>query len=383
MKKSTICSTILAFSLFLTSANFAKAEANTPDQSSCATSTSYTPASVSIVGVEQNSPEATKLVNLYNNLVKASNDHDINEILSFYNPSYISGDNLTLTQMKSMIEDTWKAYPGICYTSKPLEIRVDGKWATIESLDHSSAVAPPEKDVITTPGTMTSDSRNLIYLKQMGNSWEIMSDATLWEEAVVNYGIPDSVKISLDTPEQVKAGKTYTASVKANVPDGTFAIATIDNQPTTYPEPKPDDKFRTLTGDDYNLQRVLTANTLNHNEIVTATIGLTNVEQTNPERPTLSLNGIETIVKRVNVVPLSAEDVITDLKKREIVKTSADGKINLNGRPGIIENTSSIEIEPDPYAGEESAPDDTDQAPTDDQNSPQKENNAAPTSPGK
>lgn len=324
----------------------------------------YSPEQVRILGADPRSPVVKDLFDTFTDLVQASNSHAIEGILKHYSPQFISGDNLSLDQVRNLILETWKSYPDICYDSKPVEIRVSGDWATIETFDCSVATAPPDKDILDIPGKLASQSRSLLFFRRMGKAWEITSDATLWEQAVIRYGIGDDVPLTLSAPEQVKAGESYSVTIQAQIPEGTFSIATIDNQPLIYPHEKPDDKFRTLSTESRDLQRVLTANTRNRNEIVTATLGLTSLEQKDPERPSLSLNGIATLVKRVNVVPISVEDAMEQMKKRSIVKYSADGKINLagNNNGDNIENAQPYELElvpstvPDAETDEESSP---------------------------
>jgi hypothetical protein len=323
MKTLKFCSAVLACTLMLAPAWNGYAQ-DTPATAS--STVAYNNTSVPLVGADPQSPVVKSLVEAFADLVQASNKHSIEDILKHYSPKFISGDNLTLPQIKDLIMETWKSYPDIRYNSRPIEVRVNEDWATIETLDNSTATAPPDKDVLDVPGKLVSSSRSLLFFRRTGNTWEITSDSTIWEEANIRYGIGDDVSITLSAPEQVKAGEPYSATIQAKLPEGTFTIATIDNQPLTYPHPQADDKFRPLAGDNNSLQRVLHANTTNHNEIVTATIGLTGVEQKNPERPSLSVNGIATIVKRVNVVPISAEDVLSSLQKKELVKTAASGQ---------------------------------------------------------
>lgn len=332
MKHRPLLTVLLAATLSLTLAGTGYAAEKKKPEAAVApcpgSNIHFTVDGVNIVGAEKDSPVVAELLTTYSELVQASNQHNLGDILKHYNPQFISGDNLSLQQIKDLIQETWQAYPDICYDSKPLEIRVNGDWATVESSDHSTATAPPDKDILNLPGRMVSDSRSMLFLRRIGNTWEITSDSTLWEQATIRYGIGDEVQVILSTPEQVKAGESYSATVRATVPEGTFSIATIDNQTLTYPHEKADDKFRTLGGENNELQRVLKANTQNRNELVTATLGLTYVDQQNPDRPSLSLNGIATIVKRVNVVPITTDDLKREMTKTGQVSTSASGKFD-------------------------------------------------------
>lgn len=278
-----------------------------------------------IIGIAPDSPQVKSLIELFNGLSNASNRHNIDDLLKHFSPSFISGDNFTLPQLKQQILDTWKAYDQIKYTSQILEIRVQGDWATLETLDQAEAVAPPDKSFMDqTPGKMFSQSRNQLFLKRSGSMWEIKSDQTLWEQAVIRYGIGEDVDITLSVPEQVKTGDTYSANVMATIPEGTFLIGTITNEPITFPHTKPDDSFRTMDSDNYELQRVLKANSENRNEIVSATLGMTNISQKmSGERPSLSVNGLITIVKRVNVVPSTSDDLIKAMQKQTSVNAAS------------------------------------------------------------
>ncbi len=347
MKLLKVTSAALAISFIVLASPLAHSAPQTTADVRCAVPVTNIE-QIRIIGASPQSPEAQSLLTTFNDLVRASNEHNIEDILNHYNPQFISGDNLNLTQIKSLIQETWESYPDICYVSQPIEIRVNGDWATIETYDRSQATAPPDKEIMNVPGKLTSESRSLLFLRKTGAVWEITSDSTIWEEAIIRYGIGDDVDIVLSAPEQVKAGESYSATIQAKVPEGAFTIATIDNQPLTYPHEKTDDKFRPLGGEENSLQRVMKANTSNHNEIVTATLGLTSLDQKNPERPSLSLNGIATVVKRVNVVPISAEDVLEEMKKKDLVRTSANGVIDLNAisAPAMEDDaTSGPELE--------------------------------------
>ncbi len=310
----------IALSAFLVSVPMAWSET-----SSVMYPATLTKAEPRIIGIAPDSPQVKSLMELFNDLNNASNRHSIDDLLRHFSPNFISGDNFTLPQLKQQILDTWKAYDQIKYTSQILEIRVQGDWATIETLDQAEAVAPPDKSFMDqTPGKMFSQSRNQLFVKRSGNVWEVKSDQTLWEQAVIRYGIGEEVDITLSVPEQVKSGDSYSANVMATIPEGTFLIGTITNEPITFPHSKPDDTFRTMDADNYELQRVLKANAENRNEIVSATLGMTNISQRmSQERPSLSVNGLITIVKRVNVVPTTSEDIIKAMQKQSSVNAAS------------------------------------------------------------
>lgn len=291
-------------------------------------------------------------------LMAASNRHDIEGVLKHYSPNFSSGDSLNLKDIRSLVQDTWKMFPDIHYDSQILEIRVSGNWATVESLDTATATAKVDPVVSTKPGAMKSRSRGMLYLHRVGKIWEILSDATLYEKAIIVYGPFDNVDIDVEAPEQVFAGDIYTAKVQVGVPAGNIAFANLSQEPLTYPQHTSKDKFRTLSPDKSDLERIFKANTSSNNEVVTATIGFTEIGQDNQERPTINLRGIMTIVKRVNVIPKSTFKEVNPAQK--LVHTSVDGKVKIDTKaPSATQNngddttlpsggSESPDIEPSP-----------------------------------
>jgi ketosteroid isomerase-like protein len=293
--------------------------------------TDMTASGIHVVGTAPDADEVNAILAVIQDMVRASNQHDLDGILKHYSPRFVSGDSLSLEEVQKLIQETWKTYPDISYETKTMEIRINGDWATVESLDRAKATAKPEASVSKGPGMLESRSRGLIFLKRVGKTWEIMSDYTAYESATILYGEAKDLKMVLSTPEQVFSGEPYSAKVDIQLPEGTFAIATISKEPLVYPQISPEEKFRSLSDEQDSLERVFQANKSNNNEMVTATVGLTQISQDAQERPTIKLNGIATIVKRVNVLPKSKFNDAKD--QSHITRHSASGVIDLEKNP--------------------------------------------------
>lgn len=281
-------------------------------------------------------------------LLDATNRHDIDGILRHYAPHFTSGDSLGVKEIRGLILDTWKMFPDIHYESQILETRLNGNWATVESIDTATASAKVDPIVSTKPGVMKSRSRNMLYLHRTGKTWEIVSDATLYEKAVITYGPYENVPIDLETPEQVFAGEDYTARVMVAVPSGNIAFATLSQEALTYPQQAEKDKFRTLSSDKTDLERIFKANASNNNEVVTATIGFTEIGQDDQDRPTINLKGVMSVVKRVNVIPRSTYRAA--LPEEKLVRSTADGKVKLDKLPVSPAEEDGDAITPAPDA---------------------------------
>jgi ketosteroid isomerase-like protein len=275
--------------------------------------------------------DAAAVQEVLRDMMTASNHHDLDGVIRHYAPSFSSGDSLSVKDIRGLIQDTWTMFPDIRYESQILEIRINGNWATVESIDTAIASAKVDPVVSAKPGTMKSRSRGMLYLHRIGKSWEIISDATLYEKATIVYGPFENVNVDLETPEQVFSGDAYTAKVKVGVPSGNIAFATLSQEPLTYPQHASKDKFRTLSSDKTDLERVFKANATNNNEVVTATVGFTEIGQDDQERPTINLKGIMTIVKRVNVTPKSTFAEASPAQK--VVHITADGKVKMDAAP--------------------------------------------------
>lgn len=298
-----------------------------PNTMAADTSKNPCPDTVHLIGTTADSPDAASIMDIINNLMAASNKHDIEGVLRDYSPGFVSGDNMSLDQVKKLILETWSVFPDIHYATQTLEIRVSGDWATVESIDSSTATAKVDPVMGGDAGKLESRSRGLLYLHRIGKAWEVNSDYTLYERALITYGNLNNIKLDLSTPEQVFAGETYSARVALDVPDGVLAIATISKEPLVYPQVKPADKFRSLSSDRNTLERIFTANHNNTNEVVTATVGFTQVAQDSEDRPSVQLNGVATIVKRVNIIPKSVYKPETG---DDLVHASASGAVDLS-----------------------------------------------------
>jgi ketosteroid isomerase-like protein len=285
--------------------------------------------------------DETAVQAILKDLLDASNRHDVDAVIRHYSPSFTSGDSLSLKEVRSLILDTWKMFPDIRYETQTLEIRMNGDWAAVESIDTAQATAKVDPTISEKAGVMKSRSRGMMYMHRTGKTWEIISDATLYEKATISYGLPESTAIDVETPEQVFAGESYSSKVLVSVPPGNIAFATLSQEPLTYPQHMEKDKFRTLSSDKMDLERIFKANSTNNNEVITATIGFTEIGQDEQERPTINLKGVMTIVKRVNVIPKSTYKNVS--AEERIVHSTVDGKVKLDPKsdPNVDDDSDS------------------------------------------
>jgi hypothetical protein len=250
----------------------------------------------------------TSITATLNDLKAAANSHDLIKVGSFYSGNYLSGDNLNKKETLDLVKETWETYPDIRYTSDIGDIRYSEDWAAVETHDRYTATTAKPSDITNDKGTLESRSHSVVYLRRVGKDWKVVGDLTYYESAEVKFGSAKNVDIVFAAPEQVSAGQMYSASVNLEVPVGTFAVGSITQEPIIYPSLKQKEKFRTINQSEGALERVFESNETNNNEIVTATVGITELTEDNQARPTVKLKGISVISKRVNVTPTSTFD---------------------------------------------------------------------------
>jgi hypothetical protein len=241
------------------------------------------------------------------------NAHNLDAVMGYYADDYLNNDGLDKKAVSALTQDFWKTYPDAKSQSDTKQIRVEGPFATIESRDVATGTTAKEMPGIGTKGELTSVSEGQLYLKKQGTAWRIIGDRIDYEKVRVAFGLARQVQAQFSAPEQVKAGKSYTAKLELGLPSGLTAVGSITNTQLQYPQPQPDDSWRPMNepaSDKPLLERVLIANNKNRNELLMATIGITNTARN-------SLMGIAFLTRRLNVIPTMEEEPVKIVKETE------------------------------------------------------------------
>jgi len=220
------------------------------------------------------------------------NTHDTKALMANYADDYINNDGLDKKAVQKLTEEFWKTYPDAKSGSKTKDIRIEGNYATIESRD--TAVGTTEMPDMSFKGELQSVSEGQLYMKRLGNVWRIIGDRIDYEKVRVSFGLAKHLNASFSAPEQVKAGKQFSAKLEVTLPPGLNAMGSITNQPLKFPQPSPQEKPRQLEQPPV-LERVMSTNQDNHNELLTATVILVD--------PNHKIMGFTFLTKRLNVVP--------------------------------------------------------------------------------
>jgi ketosteroid isomerase-like protein len=239
------------------------------------------------------------------------NAHNLDSVMAYYADDYLNNDGLDKKAVSALTQDFWKTYPDAKSESTTKEIRLEGNFATVESRDVASGTTARDMPGIGTKGELQSVSEGQLYLKKQGQGWKIIGDRIDYERVRVSFGLARQVQATFAAPEQVKSGKPYTARLELGLPTGLTAVGSITNTPLQYPQPQPEDAWRPMnepSSDHPLLERVLSANNKNRNELLMATIGITNTARN-------SLMGIAFLTRRLNVIPIMEEEPVKVVKE--------------------------------------------------------------------
>lgn len=254
--------------------------------------------------IEQNKVEKTQITEikaLFNEMTKQANSHSLTGLQSVYSKDFVNSDGFSYDTYMKMVEDTWKTYPDITYSTQINKIEFNGNYA--QALVTETAVAAPKEQIgnFETVGELYSISKCIYHLEKHGTIWLISSEDILEETSTLKYGCTRYIKIDLDTPKQIGAGKYYTTTLKINVPEGFNAVASISREKIVYPQTKIEDNFRRVPNDNI-LERVFLSNKDNVNEYAMASIGLAHAEE-QEKNLKVYMDGLAFIMTRVNVIP--------------------------------------------------------------------------------
>jgi hypothetical protein len=246
----------------------------------------------------EHSQERKEIENLLNTIEAQWNAHNLEGVMNNYADDYINNDGLDKKAVTELTKDFWKTYPDAKSSSKTKQIRIDGSFVTVESRDMAVGTTAKEMPGIGTKGDLNSISEGQLYIKKTGSSWKIIGDRIDYEKVRVAFGLARQLQACFSAPEQVKSGKQYSAKLELNLPTGLSAVGSITSQILKYPQPAPSEIWRPLEGP--SLERVISANSDNRNELLMATIGITNARRD-------ALMGMEFLTRRLNVVPYIEE----------------------------------------------------------------------------
>ncbi|MBI3591662.1 MAG: hypothetical protein HY094_09845 [Candidatus Melainabacteria bacterium] len=263
--------------------------------------------------------DVQRINELLDDLENNWNNHNVEKVLKHYADDFVNGDGLNAEAVKNLTLELWDAYPDVKNKSQERTVRVYGEYATVDSVDLYQGTSSMIRQEVGTKGILKAISIGNLFLKKFGPTWKITSDKTLLEKVSITYGLGselvDQNRIKLTAPEQAISGQQYTAKLEFNLSGDIKPVAAISKEMLIYPQNTAEDKFRLVN--ESELEKLVSANKLSKNELITATIGLTG----GALKP--KLLGLVFLTRRVNVIP-----VLEQTSEVSIIKAPAKSILN-------------------------------------------------------
>lgn len=241
-------------------------------------------------------PVAILLENFYD----AWNLHDIDEVMSYYSKSFISGDGIDKDSYKKLTLKLWENYPDIQILNRKKSFRNQDQYSTATTVDYYIGETKLENPDFKQKGKINALSQGSWYFKKYGKDWKIESDDINFELTTVTYGsaksLLDANYVYFSAPEQVRSGQDYSATLYFAKEEDISVSAIVEKELIKFDEDKelPEEEYQNLASN--KLERLFKANNSNYNELVSAT-ALVYKGIVEPE-----LEGLLFISKRVNVL---------------------------------------------------------------------------------
>ena len=275
--------------------------------------------------IEQNRINKSTINNIKNVIQQQniySNSYDLKGLSTLYSQDFVNSDGFKKDVYFKLIEDTWKTYPDIVYSTIIRNIEFSDNYAAV--LVEESAVATSKEHIgeFNVIGELNSNSKCIYYLEKQGQKWVVSSEKILEETSTLKYGDARYVNIELNAPKQIGADKDYTATLKVDTPKDAVVIASIGKENIVYPQHNSDEAFRKLP-DDNILERIFISNNQNVNEYAVASVGITKAENYSKDQIRVYMGGLAFIMTRINVIPENKFIKYSDTEKQ----TSTEDKL--------------------------------------------------------
>ena len=246
--------------------------------------------------------EVKQIKELINLQAALADKHDIEALKQLYTDDYINNDGFNKELYFKNVKETWDECKDLTYKTKILSIDVNGNNAAVTVDETATGTVFETSEDFAVAGEIHSKSSGIYYLTKNGGKWFISGETLLTDESSLLYGDARFMEIELHTPYQVNAGDSYTAALKINADDKTFAIASIERDSVTYPSSLPSGPLRAMPKSNM-LERVLTANKDNINEYAVASLAISKAVGETMENYRIYMAGLACIMKRINIVP--------------------------------------------------------------------------------
>ena len=228
------------------------------------------------------------------------NRAEIDNLKKLYSEDYLSNDGFDKATLFDLYKDTLKNHPDIKYDIFITQIKVDGDYATVKTVNKSTATTAEKSQITNDNGLLSVDMDTIFYLEKQNNIWKIVAEQTISERTSLLYGDCKKASIKLYVPEFIAPNKEYTATLELPENYAKFAMGSIKQELIKYPSEDPGDIYKSFDSAGM-LERIFKPNSTGNNETIAASIALTSPCLGANNNLDLKISGIGVLLQRVNV----------------------------------------------------------------------------------
>ncbi len=228
------------------------------------------------------------------------NGAKIDNLKNLYSEDYMSNDGFNKATLFDLYKETLKNHPDIKYEIVVTKITVDGDYATVKTINKSTATTAQKSEVTNDTGLLSVDMETIFYLQKKGEIWQIVAEQTISERTSLLYGECKNAEIKLYAPEFITADKEYTVGLELPEKYAQFAMGSIKKELITYPSEDPGDIFKSFDSSG-NIERIFQPNSKGQNETIAASVAIASPCLGPNNNLDVKISGIGVLLQRVNV----------------------------------------------------------------------------------
>ncbi|MDD3593074.1 MAG: hypothetical protein PHX18_00430 [Candidatus Gastranaerophilales bacterium] len=252
--------------------------------------------------------EITKVINEIETYSNAKNQKALSKL---YSEDYANDDGFNKEELLVVIKKTYDAYNDLKFEIKIDDIIVNNNYAAVVLTEKITGKTKQNSEIITEQGHLNVYIKEVIYLKKINASWAVYYEDVLIEKSGLAYGAAKKICADITAPLKVASDSDYTASLIIDIPSNTAALASINNEPITPDLKTGKEIFRQVPLNNSVLERVMKANKKGQNEMVIASVGLTQlVEEASSKQTKIKLGGLLILMEKVDVFCPAKQDEI-------------------------------------------------------------------------
>jgi len=228
------------------------------------------------------------------------NHSKIDKLEELYSDDYFNNDGFDRETLFKLYQDTLDNHPDIKYDVIITKITADGDYATVKTVNKSTATTANKSSITNDNGLLSIDMETIFYLENKGGTWQIVSEQTISERTSLLYGECKNADIKLYSPEFLPSDKEYTVGLQIPEKYSGYAMGSLKKELITYPSQDPNDIFKTFDSLGM-IERIFRTNKQGKNETVSASVAFAKPTVKADKSLDFKISGLGVLLQRVNI----------------------------------------------------------------------------------